>query len=80
MAAPFSVMFSWSPHVPQNTNRSRVTKDMKAGMIIIVYRETVQVCIDPSFAAEATLKSMNINSLMDALTQAAKQAHGDTKP
>lgn len=53
---------------------------MKAGMIIIVYRETVQVCIDPSFAAEATLKSMNINSLMDALTQAAKQAHGDTKP
>jgi hypothetical protein len=52
---------------------------MKVAMILIVYRGTVRVSIDPSFTTEAILESMHITSLMDALTQAVKQARGDKR-
>jgi hypothetical protein len=48
-------------------------------MIIIVYRGTLWVSIDPLFTAKATLRSMHIDSLMGALTQAVKQARVDKK-
>jgi hypothetical protein len=47
-------------------------------MILIIYRTTVWVCADPS--PGAILPSMPTASLRDALTQAANQARGDTKP
>lgn len=47
-------------------------------MIIVVYRGKVWVSIDPPCTAETTvLKPIPIDSLMDALTQAVKQARGD---
>ena len=45
-------------------------------MTTIVYRGTAWVFIGPPFTAEATVASTQIDSLVDALTQAAKETHG----
>jgi hypothetical protein len=44
-------------------------------MTIIVYRGTAWLCISPPFAATTTIKPMQINNLVDTLTQAAKKTH-----
>jgi hypothetical protein len=48
-------------------------------MLIIVYHGTVWVFIGPPFTAEVILDPMHIDSLVDTLTQASKQARGDKK-
>lgn len=50
---------------------------MKVAMIIIIYRAMAWVSIGPPFTTETTLEPTRINDLMDALTQALKQVHGD---
>jgi hypothetical protein len=50
-------------------------------MIVIIHRGIAWISHDPPFTTQAAvLYSMRVNDLVDAFTQAVKQARGDKKP
>ncbi len=52
----------------------RGRQGMTVTVIVIVYRGTVWMSIDPPFALDAILEPEHVASLIDLLTQAVKEA------